>query len=100
MRIRVDNTSVILSHTSFFGVNIRNILLACYTRKIAEKNFSEAIIKLINDFYSDLHVERMTVQKRVKFTIDRMKTIVRVATQLLLCIPYIPVHAGYFLTKR
>ena len=101
MRIWVDNTSVILSHTSFFGADNRNILSALYTRKIAEKNFSEAIIKLINDFYSDLHVERMTVQKRVKFTIDRMKTILfRVATQLLLCIPYIPVHAGYFLTKR
>ena len=147
MCIWVDNTSVIISHTSFFGVNNlprpqsparnikrkagrgryqfraflfrtryqfslayrslsqkrlwrrqvnnRNILSACYTRKITEKNFSEAIIKLINDFYSDLHVERMTVQKLVKFTIDRMKTIlVCVATQLLLCIPYIPVHAG------
>ena len=78
-----------------------NILSVCYTRKIAEKTFSHATIKLINDFYSDLHVERMTLQKRVKFTIDRMKTIlVYVATQLLLCIPNIPVHAGYFLTKR
>ena len=100
MRILVNNASVVLSHINFFGVNNRNILSACYSRKIAEKNFSEAIIKLINDIYSDLHVERMTVQKRVKFTIDRMKTIVRVATQLLLCIPYIPVHAGYFPTKR
>ena len=100
MRILVNNASVFLSHTSFFGVDNRNILSACYTRKITEKNCSEAIIKLINDFYSDLHVERMTVQKRVEFTIDRMKTIVRVATQPLLCIPYIPVHAGYFLTKR
>ena len=101
VRIWVENTCVILSHTSFFGVKNRNKLSACCTRKIAEKNFRVAIIKLINDFYSDLHVERMTVQKRVKFTIDRMKTIlVCVATQLLLCIPCIPVHAGYFLTKR
>ena len=54
----ISNTCVILSHTNFFGVNNRNILSACYARKIAEKNFSEAKIKLIDDFYSDLHVER------------------------------------------
>ena len=71
--IWVNNTCVIPSHRNFFGADNRNILSACYTRKIAEKKFSRATIKLINDFYSDLHVERMTVQKRVKFTIDRMK---------------------------